>query len=165
MKRRAGIMSVLTLCCLAMGGCASSPRVAWDGSSPMAGVMLEMLVRRDASQAVFYRVQPDGALGWGGGQAALARETTWQGTLTDEEATALLALLDRHQWRSGGATASGEPPTLVHEIRLDSPEGSQRYRLVGDEAGLREIRGLLENASRRRLDSFIETLPKAGDRP
>ncbi|MCA9290548.1 MAG: hypothetical protein KDA25_05435 [Phycisphaerales bacterium] len=130
-------------------------------------VTLEMLTTNGPNVAAFYRVRADGAIAFGGGGDAIARRTTWTGTLTDAERASLDATLAAHDCCRdvvGDGIGDGTG-SRRYELLVDTPAcGRHRLTVEGEAPALAALRTVLEGASARRLDGFLDTLPKAGER-
>lgn len=144
-------------------GCQNTTLAAGSSTSPTGGIALEMYTRGANHEAVYYRIHPDGRLGFAGGFPAHDRVPQWEGDMRAEEIDRLRTLLERDGWWRGEITASGQPTTRRWEIQVVRPENGHRYVLIGEDARLDRLRSFLELVASRRLEPFLETLPKAGD--
>lgn len=145
---------------LSVGGCAGSGST--KNLSPTGGVSLAMLVEQGAGSAALYRVAPDGTFSFGGGQDARAGKTTWSGRMTAEEIQELLATLEACGWFQTEPASTGEPGDHRYRLRLTTPESRRSFDVTGDSDAVTPLHDVLERISRRRLDTFLERLPKAG---
>jgi hypothetical protein len=141
-------------------GCGTDP------ASTTRGLSLEVWLRGEQNLAILYRVETDGTIGFGGGVDGRSRRVTWSGPLTDEEIDRLWALLRANGWFSGNvkAASTGEPRQREYRIRLRWPEGNRRYKIRGANPRVAPVEALLNEASRRRLGTELERLPRPGGR-
>lgn len=158
--KRAARPVMLVLIAVVLTGCRSTTISAGDPASRTGGIAVELYTRGENLEAVYYRVYPEGRIAYAGGQSAYERETQWEGPLTDEEITRLRERLDGDGWWTGRVTTTGEPAQREWEIQIARPGGGQRYRLTGDGREVLRLRSLLDEIARKRLDPFLETLPK-----
>ena len=160
MSGRGGWMWLVGTALAAMiAGCAALSGV--DPGSATRGLTLELWLRGQENLMVLYRVEQEGTIGFGGGADARNQRITWTGPLTAEEIDRLWVLLDEHGWFTGDVkTAStGEPRHRRYRIRMRWPGGSKRYKTRGENPAVTPVETLLEQASRRRLGGFLQTLP------
>ncbi len=163
--RALAAIALLAVCASGFG--CSSPPPASPGWPK--GLELEMLVTAGDDVASLYLVRPDGTISWGGGYDARHGRTSWTGPLTGEEIDQLHRLLDELEWftRAPASAADddgaprGEP---AYRIKLRWRNGKRDYTVRGPSPDVAPIEELLQRAARRRLDVFLQTLPKAGER-
>ena len=131
------------------------------------GVALEMLIESGESSVALYRVEPSGTIGFGGGFDARLNKTTWTGRMRTEEIDELLALLDTDGWFEADPASISAPPDHTYRITLSGPKGRRRFEVEGGRRGngpdVAPLAELLERISRRRLDDFLDALPKPGE--
>lgn len=154
---------VLPLAVMLLSGCRSTSLAAGEASSPTGGIAVEMFTRGANLEAVYYRVTPAGRIKYAGGYRAHERETQWEGPITAEEITRLRELLEADGWWTGTVTTTGQPASRQWEIDVARPAGGERYRLTGNGEAVLRLRGLLDEMASKRLDPFLQTLPKAGE--
>lgn len=146
-----------------IGGCRSTSLAAGEANSPTGGIAVELFTSGENLEAVYYRVTPAGRIDYAGGHRAHEREPQWEGPLTTEEITRLRELLESDGWWTGAVTTTGEPKSRRWDIQVVRPAGGERYRLTGNGEAVLRLRELLDEMASKRLDPFLETLPKAGD--
>lgn len=159
MPRRPGLLALLVIMTWGGAGCASRGPVTDDRTG---GISLELRDAPEPTAASLYRVELDGTLRFAGGQAARDRRFTWSGPLTDEEIARLRQIIRDDRLDAGRELPAATPSPRRTDLRLRLPGGNLRYRLEGEVPAVEALRGLLEEASRRRLDSFMQRLPKPG---
>jgi hypothetical protein len=147
---------------LGLTGCAASSRTPRPNVT--GGRHLEMLVSSAERRYERYRVAPDGVLHWAGGANAQSSRFTWSGPLTAEEIDLLFGAIVRDGWFERDPPSTKEPPDTVYDVRIRGPEGRESFVVTGDTEGLLEVRRILEQAARRRLDGVLEALPGPGPR-
>ena len=134
---------------------------------PTGGVALEMLIESGDSSVALYRVEPSGTIGFGGGFDARLNKTTWTGRMRAGEIDELLALLETDGWFEADPAAISSPPDRTYRITLSGPKGRRRFEVGPGQRGagpdVAPLAELLERISRRRLDDFLDALPKPGD--
>ena len=149
---------------LLLGGCEILGATRTD--LPTGGIALEMLVESGDSSVALYRVEPSGTIGFGGGFDARLNKTTWTGRMRTEEIDELLALLDTDGWFEADPASISAPPDHTYRITLSGPKGRRRFEVEGGRRGsgpdVAPLAKLLERISRRRLDDFLDALPKPG---
>jgi hypothetical protein len=140
-----------------LAGC-SAP----DPGSVTRGLSLEVWDRGLENRAVLYRVETDGTISFGGGRDAINQRISWTGPLTADEVDQLWVLLEDHGWLSGEvrAASTGEPRRRQCRIQLRWPGGRKRFRFRGENPDVEPVEALLAEASRRRLQGDLETLPR-----
>ena len=114
---------------------------------------------------MLYRVSADGTIGYGGGADARNRTITWTGQMTPGEIDELRALLQQHGWFRGAPRSTGEPKERVSRIKLSHAGRSHSYKVRGRSPDVTPVEKLLDRVARRRLERFLESLPKAETRP
>jgi hypothetical protein len=161
--RRSAAVALLLLPAVAvscLGGCRSL--IGADPNTVTRGLSLEMYAWGAGNYAVFYVVGTDGTIGFGGGLDARVQNVSWTGTLTADEIDRLWVLLEEHGWFSGDvkAATTGDPKERQYRIQVQWPGGQRKYRIKGENPDVAPVAELLDAAARRRMDSFMETLPK-----
>ena len=142
------------LAALLLGGCQGGDSAA----TVTGGLSLEMHVVGEQNLSVFYRVDENGMLGFGGGVDARERNVSWTGPMTEEEIERLRELVREHGWYDRKPTSTGEPEQRVYRIAFRSPEGSRRFTVRGASPDITPIENLLSDVSRGRLHPFLDSL-------
>ena len=126
-------------------------------------------VERDASATgqaalVVIIVSLAAGIGFGGGFDARLNKTTWTGRMRAGEIDELLALLETDGWFEADPASISSPPDRTYRIILSGPKGRRRFEVGGGRRGagpdVAPLAELLERISRRRLDDFLDALPK-----
>jgi len=147
-----------------LAGCTNVPGLG-DPGSATGGMFLEVDARDgDQLRAILIRVQPNGAIEWGGGRDAMNATTTWEAPLTAEQIATLRALLDKDGWFSGVPEGSGTPNSRFTRVVLRGPEGTQRYGIRGTSPVAERLVTTLESFTRGRHDEFLKRVPAAEPR-
>ena len=155
---RSRFTDVRRVLCRALGAAIIAGCALPDSAT--GGLTLELNVKGEGQLAVLYRVNRDGTLGFGGGADARNCRISWTGPMTADEIKALRSLLDRHGWFSHGPASTGEPPQREYRIKLTWEGGRRRYTVKGASPDVTPIDQLLERIARRRLDPFLDSLPR-----
>jgi hypothetical protein len=140
-------------------GCTTVPGLG-DPASATGGIFLEVDAR-DGEQlrARLIRVQPSGAIEWGGGRNAMNGATTWEAPLTAAQISSLRTLLEQDGWFAGTPDGSGTPQGQFTRVMLRGPEGTQSYRIRGESPAADRLVDLLESFTRGRHDEFMKRIP------
>ncbi|MHC4613644.1 MAG: hypothetical protein ACYTAU_08730 [Planctomycetota bacterium] len=151
------VRPVVAALAVVLAGCSAA-----DPGSATRGLSLEVWDRGLENRAVLYRVETDGTISFGGGRDAIQQSVSWTGPLTAEEIDQLWVLLEDHGWFSGEvrAASTGEPRRRQCWIRLRWPGGKKRIRFRGENPDVDPVEALLAEASRRRLQGDLKTLPQ-----
>ncbi len=157
------LAALLLFCLLGLtGGCASS-RIA--GPDVTGGVTLELFVDRGDRSYALYLMETDGMLHFAGGLDAYDREFTWAGPLTDEEVQQVLAFLDEHDLWHTDPVSTNEPPENKYSVKLRKPGARRSFVIVGDGPDISPLYDLIETASRRKHEEFMQMMPEPGEQP
>ena len=113
-------------------------------------------------QYVLYKVDTDGILAWGGGQAASMDETTWESLLEPEQVRQLRSILQDSGWFAGKPTGSGTGGQRRTKVHFRWPDGSWKWTLRGTDPQLDPVEQLLHQYSLARLEPALRRLPEAG---
>lgn len=151
------LMIVMNL--LAANGCAGAQKSGSDGHRT-GGIALDMLIEHEDGRRSFYRVFPDGTLGFAGGSDARQRRITWTGMMSDEQIEELVRLIDEHGWRASEPAAGDNRGEVTYRIDLRCPEGRYRYRVNGDSPAVMPIYNHVHEIAMQRFEHVIETLPR-----
>lgn len=162
-------LAILTGFPVAMSGCAATgaSRATGPATAPdvTGGLDVEMLRTSDDHAFARYRVDHDGTLRFGGGADALGGSYSWSGPLTGEEIGRLTTLIRQNGWLEADPPSTGHPPGRSYTITVRGPDRRRSFTVLGDEAGVIAVYGLLDTAARRRHQELLDTLPKAGEQP
>ena len=142
----------------ALPGCnapARTPRPDVTG-----GRRIEMFVSSKERRFERYRVGTDGVVHWAGGADALSAKFTWSGPLTADEVERLFDAIEREGWFEHDPPSTREPPDTTYDVQIRGPAGRESFTATGDAPGLVEVRRILEQASLRRLDGYLDALPQ-----
>ena len=146
------------LAMILVAGCApGNTSVSLIADGP--GVTLSMEIEGAGALAVRYEVDPDGTLRFSGGRDMILGRVTWTGRLTREESIELAALVDTDRWGGSGSRRGDADASRRYRIRLASAGRRSRFELVGADETTVAVEALLERATRRRFEAFLETLP------
>ena len=129
------------------------------------GLTLEMQVEDEGNFAVIYRLNPDRTLSFSGGADVRDNETTWAGMMTNEEIETLYGLLHEHHWLDGGPADAEMPSDRVTRIHLRWPGGRLHTTVRGRSADVSPVEAHLSRIANRRLEPYLESLPKARTPP
>ncbi len=154
-----GLLVGLMLPIALLSACASTP------STDATGGISLTLWRNDSNAASYYTVDRDGTIGFGGGQDARLYRTSWTGALTPEEITQLQQIVDEHDGFRSSPGTEGETNDLQYRLEIRSAAGTFRQSWRGESPEVTPLEALLDAAARRRLEGFLDTLPRAGPRP
>jgi len=161
----------LTVCCaaslatltlifvFAAQGCASASRSA-DGAHRTMGAAIDLFVDHADGRRAFYRVFPDGSLGFGGGNDARTRRVAWTGVMTDEQAAKLRQLIDEHGWHTHHPEPGPNTDRVTFRIDLRSSDGRRRYTVNGESPDVVPVYNYLHEIAMQRFEHVIETLPQ-----
>lgn len=119
-----------------------------------------MFVRDQTGAEALYRVNHDDTLSFGGGMDARLGSTTWTGPMTPDETEHLRNLLIQREWFREKPGSTGEPKEMRYRITLNAPESRKSFTVKGQIPQLQPIRELFERIALRRLDEYLERLPK-----
>ena len=97
-------------------GCSSLG--ASNANSLTGGISLEMSIKGKENLATIYKVEQDGTIHFGGGLDAQLNKTSWTGQLTEQEATQLIALLNKQGWFSDLPYSSNFDADREYKIKL-----------------------------------------------
>lgn len=159
-KRRVAILAAVLLAVLM--SCASTPHS--PGPDRTAGISLELYVKKPGHAYSLFRVGTDGSLSHGGAQEATFGKTTWTGSLTDDEISRLLTLLEHHGWFERlPESASPEEGEAGYEIKLRRAGRSVTMKARGPNEHVEPIHELLDDAARRRFEPILQSLPLPGE--
>ena len=159
-KRRVAILAAVLLAVLM--SCASTPHS--PGPDRTAGISLELYVKKPGHAYSLFRVGTDGSLSHGGAQDATFGKTTWTGSLTDDEISRLLTLLEHHGWFERlPESASPEEGEAGYEIKLRRAGRSVTMKARGPNEHVEPIHELLDDAARRRFEPILQSLPLPGE--
>jgi hypothetical protein len=142
-------------------GCSTTSRRA-AGPDVMGGLEFQVQETRPGRSYALYRVQRDGTIEFGGGLDARNGKCTWSGSLTEDERERLLSLLDQYGWPTIGPSSTGLPEGVEYEIQMQWPGQRRTYHVAGETDAVTEIVRVLQAASSRRNQEFLQSLPKAG---
>ncbi|MHC5004675.1 MAG: hypothetical protein ACYTJ0_16300 [Planctomycetota bacterium] len=152
--------------CFALVGCAGGPRASSVAASRTGGWTVDLQRRSEDGAAAYYAVGRDGSIRFGGGLAALQREPTWSGTLTDEQIDELVAMLERLDWVRQPPKPADTDAGPRWNVTVIGPPGRRRFAVRGEEPGLIELESVLDGVARQRNEPFLEHLPRpSGERP
>lgn len=140
-----------------VSGCASTSQGSRTG-----GVTLSLRIEESKNKAVYYAVDSNGTLGFGGGLDARFDRISWTGRMQDEELAELLTLIEQNQLFERKPVGTGDPKSLRWRFEVSGPKGWKRSRLTGECPILRQVYELLDASSRKRFKGILETLPKPG---
>lgn len=158
MTRLSATILFIALGLLPLGGCAtSSSQAAADRTQ---GLRLDLFMTARGDRHELYRVDTDGTLHFGGGRSALQDQYTWNGPLTDDEITALHGVLDAHKLWTRDAVGSGDQAEARYTFSVRDGDRRNGFVVKGRSDAMESVRSLLEMASRRRLDDYLERLPR-----
>lgn len=154
---RFGVIALVAAAVI-LNGCAGAPRT----DTPTGGTDFIMYVRDGTGAEAHYEVGRDGSLAFGGGMAACIGKITWTGTLTAEELEQFRSLLQAQNWFDRKPASTGQPPTQMYRITINSPEVRRAFKVKGESPELEAIRELLARAALRRLEDDLRALPQPG---
>jgi hypothetical protein len=126
-------------------------------------VHINFFVTTEPGRHELYVVQPDGRIGFGGGNDALLNRTSWDGAMSQAQADALRDVLVAHDLLDVRATGTGEPADQNWRVEIEHPGGRIRHRVTGRCDALEALRVVLADISRARLEGFLERLPLVPD--
>jgi hypothetical protein len=154
----------ITMVQITLAGCAGTATTE-NARQLAGGLALDLLVERTDGSRAFYRVFPDGTLGYGGGADARSRRITWTGTMTEQQVEHLARLVDEHGWHMREPKDGPNPDEVVFRIDLRTAEGRFRYRVRGDSPAILPVYNHLREIALLRFEHVIETLPRPGVEP
>lgn len=158
------VLLVMLLGVMGLASCASSPKPQPSETGvTMRGVEISFFVTTEPGRHEYYIVEPDGRIGFGGGNDAVLNRTSWDGVMSQAQADELQAVLKEHDLLSVQAVSAREPDRLRWRVEIRHPGGRIRHRTTGQCDALEALRAQLADISRARLDSFLERLPQAPD--
>jgi hypothetical protein len=156
---RLAVGALLTFNAAMTTGCAGSLR-SGDAADRTGGLTLELYIERDDDSREFYRVLTDGTIGFGGATDARMRQATWTGTMTDDEVSTLLSLIEQHTWRQQEPASGSNPDEIDFRIDLRTPQGRRQYHVKGRSEAVLPVYHHLRQISLRRFDHIMDRLPQ-----
>jgi hypothetical protein len=153
-RRLAIVVAVAALLC-GPPGCASG-----RGAPGSGGDTLELFISAEENRVVLYRVDDDGTLHFGGGLDAMNGNVTWSGPLTEGEREQLWAMVRDFGWLEKQPPEGDGDPLRKQRVTVRVDGTRRRFRVQGHCPDVAPVEALLANASLRRHDSFLDTLPR-----
>lgn len=152
---------------IAIAGCRALPGNGLNVDRT-GGVQLTMMVETPDDSIAYFRVERDGRLAFAGGRDAIQGEPSWTGDLRDEEIELLHERLERGGWFAPGfpdrsTIEPGSAGEIEYRVTLSSERGNVRFTLAGRHPAVTPVHDLLHEASLRRLEPILKTLPQPGE--
>lgn len=155
------LVLALVISLAAMPGCGSLHRPPKGFFPGGEDIELDLRVERPGRSHARYRVEQDGTLRFAGGQDVLMDRWTWTGRLTQDEARALEDLIAIHRLFARPPVSAGDEAEIAQRLTLQQGERSMRAEVHGPSPEIDPLRRLLEEASSRRNQPVLDSLPKA----
>lgn len=157
-------LAVVATAAALLSGCASAPLAPpHEAGSPTDGLGLELwFARIPTVQYQYFVVKADGTLEFGGGMAALNRQTEWKGKLTAEEGKTVRTLIDEAGWLTAESPNKKDGETPLAEIALMADGKSREVTISGANPQVQAVVDALQQVANQRLERYMRRLPDAG---
>ncbi len=145
---------------LAIAGCASGSHTDAKVAEGAFNGDLTMFSRDGTDAEEYFKVSPDGTLGFGGGMNARLEKISWTGPMTVEELKLLGELIATHDWCKRDWVSTRQPEKALYRMSLQTAECRRTIRVKGEHPDVDPVRDLLRKASLRRLQPDLDRLPQ-----
>ena len=154
---RVAALMVVAMALFAQAGCSSTPTT----KSPSDGfnLTLDFSAQDETGSDRLYRVEPDGAISFGGGFQALVGNTSWTGQLTKQQEQELLDVIQQQEWFASKIESTNEPKDRVYRVTVRTAQGHRRFKVVGANERVAAVEAVLERICRQRFDEDLKRLP------
>ena len=143
------------LIAIALTGCSST-----SGPISGRGDELEISEQTDDGKSVLYVVDDQNVLHFAGGRDAQFGKITWTDELTPDEQETLWRLVRDNGWMEKPAPEGVEPEDRTYRISVRMDGRRRKFTVKGACAKITPVTDVLEKASLRRFQTYIDTLPE-----